>query len=346
MSNLSFITVTILTKNSARYLRQCLDALKDVAEVIVLDNGSTDATLTIAAAFPGVKIVKHSFSGFGQMKNLAASYANNDWILSIDSDEIASPELLEEIQSLSLDENAVYRILRKNYYRQKHIAACGWNNDRVIRLYHRKNTSFADKSVHEVISTSGLKILDLKGFLHHYPFYNISQLIGKLEHYTTLFAEENRFKKRTTPLKAYVKKIFHFSKDYFFGKGFMYGYEGLAISMSNANGSFYKHMKLYEANLELGISLIVTTYKRKDALEVVLLSILKQSLLPKEVIIADDGSGEDTKRLIDRYKAEFPVPLLHCWQADEGFRAAKIRNKAMALATQEYIVMIDGKPSP
>jgi len=91
-----------------------------------------------------------------------------------------------------------------------------------------------------------------------------------------------------------------------------------------------------------GVSLIVSTYNWPEALNVCLLSIQNQVLLPDEVIIADDGSGEETRLLIERYQKSFPVPLVHVWQEDQGFQLSKIRNKAIARATKEYIVQIDG----
>ena len=90
------------------------------------------------------------------------------------------------------------------------------------------------------------------------------------------------------------------------------------------------------------ISLIVTTYNNPPFLEMVLKSILKQRVCPKEVVIADDGSGVETKELIDRYRQLFPVPLIHSWIPDQGFRLSMSRNKAIAKATGDYIVMIDG----
>lgn len=89
-------------------------------------------------------------------------------------------------------------------------------------------------------------------------------------------------------------------------------------------------------------SLIVSTYNRPDALEVCLKSIAALSPLPDEVIIGDDGSREDTKDLISRMKKDFPVPLIHIWQEDDGFRLATIRNKCVAAASGEYIIQIDG----
>lgn len=90
------------------------------------------------------------------------------------------------------------------------------------------------------------------------------------------------------------------------------------------------------------ISLIITTYNWKSALAVVLDSVKNQTVLPIEVIIADDGSSDDTKELIDSYRNDFPVPLIHSWQEDMGFRAASSRNKALAKSSGDYIVFIDG----
>lgn len=89
-------------------------------------------------------------------------------------------------------------------------------------------------------------------------------------------------------------------------------------------------------------TLIITTYNQKEKLELVLASVLSQTVFPDEVIVADDGSTHDTKELVNHYQALFPIPLLHCWQEDEGFRLATIRNKAIALTQFEYIIMIDG----
>jgi glycosyltransferase involved in cell wall biosynthesis len=91
-----------------------------------------------------------------------------------------------------------------------------------------------------------------------------------------------------------------------------------------------------------GVSLIVSTYNWPEALNLCLLSIGKQTLLPDEVIIADDGSTDETFKLIEKHKLNFPVPIIHVWQPDEGFQLSKIRNKAIVAASQEYIVQIDG----
>lgn len=89
-------------------------------------------------------------------------------------------------------------------------------------------------------------------------------------------------------------------------------------------------------------SLIITTYNWKNALELVLLSALNQSILPDEIIIADDGSNTDTKELIHKFAQTSQIPIFHSWQEDDGFRAAMSRNKAIAKASGKYIILTDG----
>lgn len=90
------------------------------------------------------------------------------------------------------------------------------------------------------------------------------------------------------------------------------------------------------------ISLVVTTYNWAAALELVLLSTVRQSRLPDEVLVADDGSAAPTRALLESMARRFPVPLRHVWQEDLGFRAARARNRAIAAASGDYVLLIDG----
>ncbi|TLV02091.1 glycosyltransferase family 2 protein [Dyadobacter luticola] len=89
-------------------------------------------------------------------------------------------------------------------------------------------------------------------------------------------------------------------------------------------------------------SLIISTYNWPEALRLCLLSVKMQSVLPCEVIVADDGSTAQTAELIEAIRADFPVKLIHIWQEDEGFRLSKIRNKAIATSSCDYVIQIDG----
>ncbi|MDH2997493.1 glycosyl transferase [Pasteurellaceae bacterium LFhippo2] len=338
------ISVTMLVKNAEKYLEQCLSALQDFSEIILLDNGSTDQTLEIAKKFDNVKIHHHKFIGFGPMKNLAAEFATNDWVINIDSDEIFSEELIDEIRQIDLsDLHKVYAILRINHYRGKPIKTCGWYPDYVKRLYNRTVVRFNDKQVHESLEipeTAEVKRLE-KSFLH-YSFDGAEGLINKMQQYTTLFAEQQKFRKRASIGSAITHGLSAFFKNYFVKKGITSGADGFVISFANACGSYYKYVKLAEANQRLTTALIITTYNRPDALEAVLESVKHQRVLPDEVIIADDGSNDETCAVVERFKTELSMPVKHAWQEDTGFRLAESRNRALAMAESDYIVIIDG----
>jgi len=95
-------------------------------------------------------------------------------------------------------------------------------------------------------------------------------------------------------------------------------------------------------NKKVSVSLIISTYNWPEALNLCLLSVSQLNVLPDEVIIADDGSSYETTLLIKRHQKNFPVPLVHVWQEDEGFQLSRIRNKAIAKAQCDYIIQIDG----
>ena len=90
------------------------------------------------------------------------------------------------------------------------------------------------------------------------------------------------------------------------------------------------------------VSLVITTYNWKEALELVLLSAFRQTVPPLEIVVADDGSGPDTAEMVRRLAAHSPVRLIHSWQPDKGFRLAKSRNRALARASGDYVILVDG----
>lgn len=242
------ISVTILTKNSARYLYEVLDALRSFDEVLLYDNGSKDDTFAIAEQFPNVIVKKGAFFGFGPTHNIASGLARNDWILSIDSDEVVTPELAQEIRELKLDPRNVYSFPRHNYYNGKFIKWCGWYPDRQWRLYHRGHTHFTDAQVHEAIEIKGMDQKLLKSPLVHYSYGSHSEFLNKMQSYSDLFAKQNVGKKKSSPCKAVLHGFFAFFKSYILKSGWKGGYEGFVISVYNGNTAFYKYLKLYEAN--------------------------------------------------------------------------------------------------
>ncbi|MEN9343298.1 MAG: hypothetical protein RLZZ453_85 [Chlamydiota bacterium] len=243
------ISVTILTKNSSTTLKATLDSLKKFPEIVIYDTGSTDDTLAIAQTFPNVKIYSGPFLGFGLTHNRASNLATHNWILSIDSDEVLSPALSEEILSISLDSTHVYSIKRHNFFNNKHIRGCsGWYPDPVLRLYDKNATTFSEDAVHEKIFSNHLTITPLASPLFHTPYRSIDDFLHKMQLYSSLFASQHLGKKKGSLLKALLHGYSAFFKSYILKKGFLLGKEGFVISLYNAHTSFYKYLKLIPWN--------------------------------------------------------------------------------------------------
>ena len=242
------ISVTILTKNSEETLSSSLKALKDFDEILILDTGSTDLTLDIAKNFQNINIESSPFIGFGPLHNLAAAKAKNDWILSVDHDEIMTKELAKEILSLELDETSVYSFPFWNYFNGKKIRGCGWFPDRHIRLYNRKKTRFSEDSVHEKVLINHLKHIKLSFPMKHYSYRSVSDFLVKMESYSTLFAKQNKHKKSASLKKAIFHAVFAFFKSYVIQRGFLDGKEGGIISLYISHLTYYKYLKLQEQN--------------------------------------------------------------------------------------------------
>lgn len=241
-------TVTVLTKNCETKIQTMLASVAWAPEVVVLDTGSTDRTLEIAASFPNVNIFHSPFSGFGALHNEMAALASNDWILSIDSDEVVSDSLKAELQSLTLDSNSVYSMPRHNFFQGKWIRGCGWHPDRVVRLYHRGRTQFSADQVHERVLTEGLKRVDLNAPLHHFSYESVADFLTKMQLYTDLFARQNKHRRTSSLFRALVAKWMAFVRSYVFKLGFRDGYQGWIISSYNAQTAYYKYIKLKEIN--------------------------------------------------------------------------------------------------
>lgn len=243
------ISVTILTKNSAKTLARTLQSLQSFSQVLVYDTGSNDKTLEIAHQFSNVDVIEGSFKGFGPTHNEASAHARHDWILSIDSDEWLSSELEKEIESLHLDPHTVYALRRKNFFQGTWVWSCGWAPDWQKKLYHRQFTRFTSAMVHETIETSGGQIVRLKSFLNHEPYRSIEDFLNKMQQYSSLFAQQSS--KNVGPWTAIGHSLFAFFKSYFIKKGILQGYKGWLISMYNAHCALYKYLKLYEKNERL-----------------------------------------------------------------------------------------------
>ena len=246
------ITPVIIAKDAQNTIKQTLDSLVDFKEVVLYLNNTTDNTKQIASHFKNVKIIDGEFLGFGPTKNKASEYSSNDWILSLDSDEEIPKDLLSELSNLNLDDiYSVYEIKRDNYFFDKEVKYSGWGKDFLVRLYNKTTHSFNQNMVHEFIflNTKSNKIRLNNSFKHN-AVENINQFLQKVMKYSDLASKD---KKTCSFVVVVLKSFFAFFKTYLLQLGFLDGWRGFVISISNFNGKFFRYTKRY-INCSRGIN--------------------------------------------------------------------------------------------
>lgn len=245
------ISIVMIVKNGAKTITRSLQSLHAFDDVVVYDNGSSDETKEIAKSFSNVTLVEGDFIGFGPTKNKAASFAKHEWVLILDADEVIDASLTQALLNTSLESKTVYLLNFLAFYKEYPIYHCGWNNQKIKRLYNKTITRFNDNYVHENIIDEGLHVKSFEGGnIEHYSYLSISDFIIKADRYSSLFANDFVGKKSSSPTKAFFNGLYSFFRSYILKRGFLDGYPGLIISFSHMVTNFYKYMKLYEANRE------------------------------------------------------------------------------------------------
>jgi glycosyltransferase involved in cell wall biosynthesis len=243
------VSVIIITKNEEHSIRECLESISWADEIIIVDSGSKDKTLKICKEF-GAKIFIKPWYGFGFQKNEALKHAKFKWILSIDADEIITNKLKNEIIAIvkSNSPAEAYSIPRRSFYCGKLIRFSGWQSDFVVRFFQKKFCKFSNDLVHEKVLVSGTT-LKIKSYMIHNAFENFEEVIKKINIYSSLSASMLYKKNTTSSLK---KALFHafwsFIKTYIIKLGFLDGRSGLMLSISNAEGTYYRYIKLMMLN--------------------------------------------------------------------------------------------------
>ncbi len=238
------MSVVIIAGNAQATIKECLDRLNRFQDVVLYINNSSDDTENIARAYANVNIVAGEFMGYGPTKNRAAQHAKNNWIFSLDSDELVPDELVSEVHNLDMsDERVVCLVKRDNYFLDKKIRFSGWGNDFLVRVYNRKHTAFNDNQVHEkVLTHPSTKTITLKTPFKHLAVTHINQFLEKIIKYSDL-ASENKTT-RFFPA-VFLRAMFAFFQCYVLKLGFLDGWRGVVISVSDANGRFYRYAKRY-----------------------------------------------------------------------------------------------------
>lgn len=244
--SMASLSVIIITRNEALNIRACLESVAWADEIIVVDSGSTDGTVAICREFTPHVHVHNDWPGFGAQKNRALGYASRDWVLSLDADERVTPELHREIEKVMGDVNAAiaYRIPRLSNYCGRFMHHSGWYPDRIVRLFKRNAAHFSDDLVHERLLVEG-QIGQLDGELLHYAFADAEEVLQKINHYSSAGAAMlQRRGRRTTLPGTVLRGLWSFIRTYILRAGFLDGREGFMLAVSNAEGTYYRYLKL------------------------------------------------------------------------------------------------------
>ena len=244
------ISVYIIAFNESEKIRDCINSVLWADEIIVADSHSTDGTSEIAEEL-GAKVIHIPFNGYGDLRNKAIMHCTCDWIFSLDSDERCTAEVRDEI--LTIVDNAnfdIYRVPRKNYFMGKWIKYSGWYpNFRQPQLFKKNKMHYSLDSVHEgYINNSNKEIGSIKNFIWQYPFKNMDEVLHKTNRYSSLGVKKLQDKGEIGGIfKAFLHGLWAFVKHYFFKLGFLDGGPGFVIAFSNFEGTYYRYIKLTEA---------------------------------------------------------------------------------------------------
>lgn len=243
------ISVVIITKNEERNIVRCLESLQGVAdEIVVVDSGSTDRTEELCRGFE-LRFENHEWEGYSEQKNYANSLASNDWILSIDADEVLSEELrqsLHKLKQTQVSDNQVFAVNRLTNYCGNWIHHCGWYPDRKIRLFNRTKKQWTG-TIHEILADTAEPTVTqvLSGDLHHYSYHTVEDHIRQADKFTTLTAQEAFNKGKKAGIAAIIfRPRWKFCRDYIFKGGFLDGYAGYQVCKISAFATFLKYSKL------------------------------------------------------------------------------------------------------
>ncbi|QHG91578.1 glycosyltransferase family 2 protein [Sulfurimonas sp. CVO] len=238
------ISCVIIVKNAAATIEHTLESLKSFEDVVLYDNGSTDSTIEIAKKYSNINLIQGKFSGFGPTKNRAATFAKNEWILSLDADETVSTSLIEELKHLKLDNaKEVFILKRDNYFLGKEVKHSGWGSDYLTRIYNKTYHNFNQNIVHEFVELKNeTKKTKLKSSFKHNAVQDINSFLYKIASYSDL-ASKN--KKTCCFLTVLLKAKWAFFKTYFLQLGILDGWRGFFIASTNAYSKFFRYTKRY-----------------------------------------------------------------------------------------------------
>jgi glycosyltransferase involved in cell wall biosynthesis len=245
--SLAQVSIVIISLNAARTISKVVNAARLLSDdVVVVDSGSTDSTKELAK-IAGATLIHKYWEGYGQNKNAGNTAAKYDWILSIDSDEVVSPELIQSISSIDFKDCSIaYELQVLNYLGEQPVHHGAWQKDWHIRLFNRQVIQWDHAPVHEqLILPESITINKLNGWLHHYTAPDIEAYENKLDHYAQQMAMKYFLQGKKAPLyKCYLSPVFNFSRNYLFKGGWMDRKQGWQIAIAHAAYTFKKYQNL------------------------------------------------------------------------------------------------------
>ena len=238
----------IIAFNEARRIKKCLDSLRVFEEtVIVIDSRTDDDTERIAREY-GCRIYREDWKGFGPQKQSCIDKCANDWVFIIDADEVLPEETAREISKVLGDRAAdAYAMPRKNFFHGRWMRHGDWWPDWQVRLVNRKKGVF-NSVIHErwVLGDGGTEG-KIRAPIEHFCFDKYADMIETMDKYSTIIAEDMFAKgiraDASTPL---LHACWMFLRFYALKRGFLDGFDGLAMAFLKAGGSFFKYAKLLE----------------------------------------------------------------------------------------------------
>jgi glycosyltransferase involved in cell wall biosynthesis len=244
------LSVVLITLNEAANLPRTLASVSWAQEIVVVDSGSTDATVEIARN-AGARVFEEPWKGFAAQKNSAIAHATGVWVLSLDADEEIGPKLAEEMQGLLAGEPdfSAYRIPRLNHFLGLPLRHGGYWPDPKLRLFRKGAARFAERPVHETMESAG-PVGQLKSPLIHHCYPTLEDYIEHMNRYSSAGAQmlvDSGRAPRSLPSLAWnalLNPAATFVYNYFVRLGFLDGREGL---FQHLNHSAYIHWKFVKA---------------------------------------------------------------------------------------------------
>ena len=240
------LSVIVITKNEAHNIAACLESVRFADQIVVLDGGSTDSTIELAKNMGAHVSIDANWQGFGVQKNRALALASGVWVLSIDADERVTPQLQAEIvTAMRSAEFNVYCFPRLSSYCGQYMRHSGWYPDYTTRLFKRGFAEFSNDLVHEKLVTSQ-SVGRLQARLLHESFTSFEAVLDKANRYSTAGAKTLLAKGKKASLgKALGHGFWAFFRTYILRFGFLDGRMGLVLAISNAEGTYYRYLKLW-----------------------------------------------------------------------------------------------------